>query len=61
MSDPIIVISSDTHAGNSVAGYREYLDTKHQALFDEWRGSYKNPQKKHIGSKKQRTGTMPSA
>jgi predicted TIM-barrel fold metal-dependent hydrolase len=52
MSDPIIVISSDTHAGNSVEGYREYLDTKHQALFDEWRGSYKNPQKKHIGSKK---------
>ena len=51
-SDPFIVISSDTHAGAQVQGYREYLDSKHQALFDEWRGSYKNPQKKHIGSKK---------
>lgn len=51
-SDPIVVISADTHAGASVQGYREYLDAKHQALFDEWRGTYKNPQKKHIGSKK---------
>ena len=52
MSDPMIVISSDTHAGASVEGYRDYLDAKHQALFDDWRGTYKNPQKKHIGSKK---------
>ena len=51
-SDPFIVISSDTHAGAQVARYRDYLDREHQALFDEWRGSYKNPQKKHIGSKK---------
>ena len=50
--EPFVVISSDTHAGASVEGYREYLDGKHQTLFDEWRGGYKNPQRKHIGSKK---------
>jgi len=49
---PYTVISSDTHAGASVNDYRQYLDAKHQKLFDDWRGSYKNPQKKHIGSKK---------
>ena len=51
-SDPFVVISSDTHAGASVEGYKEYLDAKHQSLFEDWRGTYKNPQKKHIGSKK---------
>ena len=51
-AEPYIVISADTHAGASVNGYRDYLDAKHQKLFDEWRGGYKNPQKKHIGSKK---------
>ena len=49
---PYVVISADTHAGASVRGYRDYLDRKHQQLFDEWRGGYKNPQRKHIGSKK---------
>ena len=49
---PYTLISSDTHAGASVEGYKQYLDAKHQALFDEWRGSYRNPQKQHIGSKK---------
>jgi predicted TIM-barrel fold metal-dependent hydrolase len=49
---PYTIITSDSHAGASIATYREYLDAKHQALFDEWRGTYKNPQKKHIGSKK---------
>ncbi len=52
MSTPYAVITSDSHAGASVNRYRDYLDAKHQALFDEWRGSYKNPQRKHIGSKK---------
>ena len=51
-SQPYTVITSDAHAGASIATYRDYLDSKHQALFDDWRGSYKNPQKKHIGSKK---------
>ena len=51
-SDPFVVISSDTHAGAPVNTYRDYLDAKHQQLFDDWRGSYSNPQKKHIGSKK---------
>jgi len=51
-SQPYTVITSDSHAGASIATYREYLDSKHQKLFDEWRGGYKNPQRKHIGSKK---------
>ena len=49
---PYTIITSDAHAGASIATYRDYLDKKHQDLFDEWRGTYKNPQKKHIGSKK---------
>jgi predicted TIM-barrel fold metal-dependent hydrolase len=49
---PYTIISADTHAGASVNDYRQYLDARHQKLFDEWRGSYRNPQKKHIGSKK---------
>jgi len=53
MSDaPYTIISADTHAGASVTDYRQYLDAKHQQLFDDWRGSYRNPQRKHIGSKK---------
>ncbi|MEM7135947.1 MAG: amidohydrolase family protein [Myxococcota bacterium] len=51
---PYTVITADAHAGASIAMYRDYLDAKHQALFDEWRGTYRNPQKKHIGSKKQK-------
>jgi predicted TIM-barrel fold metal-dependent hydrolase len=49
---PYVVITADSHAGASVERYRDYLDAKHQALFDEWRASYRNPQQKHIGSKK---------
>jgi len=49
---PFTIITSDSHAGASIDTYRTYLDAKHQQLFDDWRGSYKNPQKQHIGSKK---------
>ncbi len=49
---PYTVISADTHAGANIETYRTYLDQKHQALFDDWRGGYRNPQQKHIGSKK---------
>jgi predicted TIM-barrel fold metal-dependent hydrolase len=49
---PYAVITSDAHAGASIATYRDYLDAKHQQLFDDWRGSYSNPQRAHIGSKK---------
>ncbi|MFP8877052.1 MAG: amidohydrolase family protein, partial [Myxococcota bacterium] len=49
---PYVIISADTHAGGSVQAYREYLDHDHQQRFDEWRSGYKNPQRKHIGSKK---------
>ena len=51
-ASPYTVITADSHAGASINDYREYLDAKHQKLFDDWRGSYRNPQKKHIGSKK---------
>jgi len=51
-STPYTVVTADAHAGAPIATYREYLDAEHQALFDEWRGGYKNPQRKHIGSKK---------
>ena len=51
-SDPYVLISADTHAGASVEGYKPYLDAEHRALFDAWRGSYRNPQQRHIGSKK---------
>jgi predicted TIM-barrel fold metal-dependent hydrolase len=52
MSQPYTVITADTHAGASINDYREYLDETHKKLFDDWRGGYRNPQKKHIGSKK---------
>jgi predicted TIM-barrel fold metal-dependent hydrolase len=53
-NDPYILITADTHAGGSHAAYREYLDPKYRAAFDEWRGGYKNPEKQHYGSKKLR-------
>jgi predicted TIM-barrel fold metal-dependent hydrolase len=49
---PYITISADTHAGASLNAYREYLDPNYRDEFDAWRGRYKNPSKKHIGSKK---------
>ncbi|MGB5809364.1 MAG: amidohydrolase family protein [Polyangiales bacterium] len=52
MSVPYTIITADSHAGANIATYREYLDEKHRALFDEWRGTYRNPQRKHVGSKK---------
>lgn len=52
MSRPYITITADTHAGASVQAYREYLDAKAQAEFDEWRAGYSNPSRGHIGGKK---------
>ncbi|HKA15119.1 MAG TPA: amidohydrolase family protein [Myxococcota bacterium] len=51
-SRPYVVITADSHAGASIEKYREYLDEKHKQLFDDWRQHYRNPQQKHIGSKK---------
>lgn len=51
-NDPFIVITADTHAGASIDAYRDYLDPQYREDFDAWRGSYKNPAKKHVGSKK---------
>ena len=52
MSSPYIAITADAHAGASVDAYREYLDPALRAAFDDWRGSYSNPAKKHVGGKK---------
>jgi predicted TIM-barrel fold metal-dependent hydrolase len=49
---PYIVITGDTHAGASIDAYREYLDPAWRDEFDAWRGAYRNPSKKHLGSKK---------
>ena len=51
-STPYICITSDTHAGASLDTYGEYLDPGYRSEFNEWRGRYRNPAKKHIGSKK---------
>ena len=51
-STPYITITADTHAGASIQGYREYLDPKYRDDFDAWRGTYANPAKEHVGSKK---------
>src|SRR3990172_1781447 len=51
-SRPYVIVSADTHAGANIQTYREYLDEEHKKLFDAWRGSYRNPQQSHIGSKK---------
>ncbi|MDH3704603.1 MAG: amidohydrolase [Acidimicrobiia bacterium] len=43
--DHYTIITADSHAGGSHADYREYLEEKYVADFDEWRGEYKNPWK----------------
>jgi len=53
-NEPYVLITADTHAGGSHAQYREYLDPKYRAAFDEWRGGYRNPAEEHYGSKKKR-------
>jgi predicted TIM-barrel fold metal-dependent hydrolase len=45
--EPYILITADTHAGGGHAAYREYLDPKYIAQFDEWRGGYRNPETEH--------------
>src|SRR6266850_139434 len=51
-SSPYICITSDTHAGAAIDTYGEYLDPSYRADFTAWRGAYKNPSKKLLGSKK---------
>ncbi|MBV1917149.1 MAG: amidohydrolase [Sphingomonadaceae bacterium] len=45
--DPYILITADTHAGGGHDAYREYLDPEYRDQFDEWRGQYRNPERKH--------------
>jgi predicted TIM-barrel fold metal-dependent hydrolase len=45
--EPYVLITADTHAGGGHAAYREYLDPKYVAQFDEWRGGYRNPETEH--------------
>ncbi len=49
---PYIVITCDTHGGAPIDTYRDYLDPQFRSDFDAWRSSYRNPSKKHLGSKK---------
>ncbi len=49
---PYVCITADTHAGASIDAYRDYLEPRYRDDFDAWRGSYRNPAKKHIGGKK---------
>ena len=49
---PYTVITADTHAGASIDAYRDYLDPEFRDAFDEWRGTKRNPSKKHLGGKK---------
>jgi predicted TIM-barrel fold metal-dependent hydrolase len=51
-SRPYVTITADTHAGASIEAYREYLDPKERREFDDWRGSYSNPSRRHVGGKK---------
>ena len=51
-STPYITITADTHAGASIDAYRDYLEPSERSDFDEWRGSYASPSKKHLGGKK---------
>ena len=49
---PYVTITGDTHGGAPIDVYREYLDPAYRDPFDEWRSAYRNPSKKHLGSKK---------
>jgi len=51
-SRPYITVTADAHAGNSIEGYRDYLDPSERQAFDDWRGGYRNRSRKHIGGKK---------
>lgn len=35
-NSPYMIVSSDTHAGLQVEGYRDYLDARYLPQFDEW-------------------------
>ena len=52
---PYTIITADTHAGASIEAYRAYLEPQWQGEFDAWRAAYKNPSKKHLGTKKNKS------
>ena len=60
-SNAYITITADTHAGASIDAYREYLDPVDRSAFDDWRGGYANPSRKHVGSKKSKKSPKKSA
>jgi predicted TIM-barrel fold metal-dependent hydrolase len=43
MSDHLILISADCHAGGNHEQYRSYLETRYLDEFDAWRARYSNP------------------
>jgi predicted TIM-barrel fold metal-dependent hydrolase len=43
MTEHLVVISSDSHAGAELYGYRPYLEKRWHEEFDAWAASYRNP------------------
>ena len=41
--EPIVVVSADCHAGNSIKGYKQYLEKKYWDDFDAWAEGFVNP------------------
>ncbi len=41
--DRYLILSSDAHAGNSIRGYRDYLDPRWHEEFDAWAAAVVNP------------------
>lgn len=41
--DRYLILSSDAHAGNSITGYRDYLDPRWHEEFDAWAAAVVNP------------------
>jgi predicted TIM-barrel fold metal-dependent hydrolase len=43
VSERLILITADAHAGGNHEQYREFLEKKYLDEFDRWRGAYSNP------------------
>ncbi|MBN7796934.1 amidohydrolase family protein [Parahaliea mediterranea] len=54
-TEPYTLITADSHAGASINQYKEYLDPAYRKAFDDWRGTYKNPSREHVGVKKSKS------
>ena len=39
-SEPLLIVSSDGHVGPPVEAYRDYVDPRHRAAFEDWLAQY---------------------